>query len=82
MNPPDGLPGARTSNGWNEWSRYVLSELKRLNGVVEELRKEVAKGNTETKTSIATLNAKSGLVGFMGGMIPALVVLIYYMVSK
>jgi hypothetical protein len=82
MNPPDSLPGATTSNGWNEWSRYVLSELKRLNLVVEELRKEVATGNSDTKSAIATLNAKSGLVGFIGGMVPAIVVLIYFLVGK
>jgi mRNA-degrading endonuclease RelE of RelBE toxin-antitoxin system len=29
-------------NGWNEWSKHVLAELKRLNRGYENLRKEFA----------------------------------------
>ena len=93
MNPPDGLPSAVTSNGWNEWSRYVLAKLKELQAELKEARKEAAEAhakaeaaiaalNTETKTALATLNAKSGMVGFLGGMVPAVVVLIYFLVSQ
>ena len=30
-----------TTNGWNEWSRHVLAELKRLNDNWERLHKDV-----------------------------------------
>jgi hypothetical protein len=28
-------------NGWGEWSKYVLKELERLNGIVESLRAKI-----------------------------------------
>lgn len=76
------------TNGWNEWSRHVLNELKRLNDVVEDLRGEVsglreqnAEQNTQTRADIAGLTVKSGLVGLLGGLFPALGVLIYFLIK-
>ena len=34
-----------TPNGWGEWSRHVLLELKRLNGEIKDTRKEVRKNH-------------------------------------
>lgn len=83
MNPVD-LPSSTEGNGWNEWSRFVLSELKRLNTVVEDLRDDVqdlkqesAKQNTNTRADIAALKVRAGLVGLAGGTIPAVGVLIW-----
>ena len=66
-----------TANGWNEWSRYVLSELKRLNRVVEDLGKEIGRNNEIT----AGLRVQAGIVGLIGGALPAIVILIYFLVK-
>lgn len=76
------LPTVDKSNGWNEWSRFVLSELKRLSQEVSDLRKEVSSGHSQTQVAIASLQAKSGLVGFLGGLVPAIAVLIYFLVAQ
>ena len=82
MNPVDVPSSAEGANGWNEWSRYVLSELKRLNAVVEDLRKEVAAGNTMTRADIAGLKVQAGIVGLIGGIIPAVIVFIYFLAGN
>ena len=66
-----------TANGWNEWSRYVLSELKRLNRVVEDLGKEIGRNNE----IIAGLRVQAGIVGLIGGALPAIVVFVYFLVK-
>ena len=35
------------ANGWNEWSRHILAELKRLNDSQEALRAEIQLINTK-----------------------------------
>jgi hypothetical protein len=42
-----------SDNGWNEWSRHILAELKRLNDSQESLRAEIQSVNT----SLARINA-------------------------
>jgi len=75
MTPVD--PANTTSNGWNEWSRHVLAELKRLSTAVENLEQ----GRLADREDIGKLIVKSGLTGLLGGVIPALGVLIYFLVK-
>lgn len=58
-------------NGWNEWSKYVLKELERLNGCYEKLEDHIQKVSTD----IAMLKVKAGVWGLIAGMIPAAVAL-------
>ncbi len=65
-------------NGWNEWSRHVLAELQRLDenqqkmtAAIDNIRNEVANARGDIKV----LYLKAGVVGLVGGMIPALVAL-------
>lgn len=53
-------------NGWNEWSKYVLKELERLNVCYEKLDTRL---DTIT-TDLALLKAKAGVWGLLGGLIP------------
>ena len=78
---PDTLPSSADTNGWNEWSRFVLSELKRHNRMLEDGRKEAADRHAKVMAEIAALKVKAGVVGLAGGMIPAVVVLIYFLVG-
>jgi len=60
-------------NGWNEWSRHVLSELKRLNDAYEAIDGKL----NRVRTDIAVLKVKSGVWGFMAGTVPGLTVVLY-----
>lgn len=54
---------------WNEWSKYVLEELKRINGCYVEIDKKVDKISID----IATLKVKAGIWGLIGGAVPVLI---------
>jgi|WetSurMetagenome_2_1015567.scaffolds.fasta_scaffold00567_15 hypothetical protein len=56
------VKGVDDSNGWNEWSRHVLAELKRLNDCYTSLDEKY----TQLLVEITTLKVKSGMWGFAG----------------
>lgn len=58
-------------NGWDEWSKYVLSELKRLSLAYEGLR-ETSEG---IRIEIAKLKVKAGIWGLIGGAIPVVIMI-------
>lgn len=45
-------------NGWNEWSRYVLAELKRLNEVCEKLRTERESADKQTQEKLFIIHGE------------------------
>lgn len=49
----------RDNNSWNEWSRHVLAELKRLNGEVENIDKKL----TGIQMDIIALKTKAAAFG-------------------
>ncbi len=72
-------------NGWEEWSKFVLKELKRLSNASEsfpkamqKLTEKVNEELTELKTEVAMLKVKSGVYGLVGG---AILLLAFY-ISK
>lgn len=65
-------------NGWNEWSRYVLKELERLNTCYEQVRIEL--GNI--KTEVTMLKVKAGFWGLLGGAIPIAIALLIGLLKK
>jgi CheY-specific phosphatase CheX len=66
------------NNGWNEWSRHVLSELGRLNTAQGKIEKHINKISID----IATLKVKSGIWGAIAGMIPSAIILIIMLLRK
>lgn len=73
MAPPkkDDVGGDPGNNGWNAWANHVLLELKRLNGSIESLNKEVG----DVRLEIAQLKVKSGIWGGIAGMASIILVL-------
>lgn len=57
-------------NGWNEWSRHVLAELKRLSDGQKEYQEKADAAFLDLKVEIANLKVKSGVWGLVGGAIP------------
>ena len=79
----------RAKNGWSEWSKYVLQELKRLNDCYESLNKkmdEICKGVEKkiqkNREDIIVLKLKAGLWGLLGGAIPIVIALGVYVIKE
>jgi len=63
-------------NGWDKWGAHVLSELGRQNDLIEELRNELTRMSVKVCAEISALNVKSGVWGLIGGLIPAVGILL------
>ena len=66
-------PSSDDSNGWKEWSKHVLAELKRLNECYEKLDESIQ----GMKIDLAMLKVKSGIWGAIAGFVPSAAALIY-----
>jgi hypothetical protein len=62
-----------TENGWSEYQRLVLSELKRLDSDINDLSGKVDR----VRMDVAMIKVKIGLWGILGGCIPAAIALGY-----
>jgi len=60
------MQGEQKANGWNEWSRYVLKELERLNSALETQTIEL----NQIGRDIVSLKLKAGVWGLIGAAIP------------
>jgi hypothetical protein len=65
-------------NGWNEWSKFVLKELERLNSCYDKLDQKA----TEIQTEIVMLKVKSGVWGAIGGVASIAIVLLVMYIGK
>ena len=65
-------------NGWREWSRYVLQELKEHNKVQEAILRDI----TSIRVELAGLQVKAGVWGVLGGMVPILIGLALWLLKK
>lgn len=64
--------------GWTEWSKHVLIELKRLDSSIKDLDGHIRQVHVE----LAMLKVKSGLWGAVGSVIILIPTLIVYMLTK
>ena len=63
------------SDGWHEYSRLVLAELKRLDGDIKQIDEQIK----QISVDIAMLKVKSGLWGSAGAIIS---IVVYYLSKK
>ena len=61
---------------WEQWRYHVLEELKRLSGNVDNLNANCSNCRTQLAGDIATLKAKSGFWGAVGGTIAGAVAVV------
>jgi hypothetical protein len=87
----------RGTNGWNEWSKFVLKELERLNEQVEKLfnlvgtrvdketcRSSASSIRDDIKTlelDVVALKVKAGIWGLIGGAIPVIIGLAVWIIK-
>jgi len=66
---------------WGEYRRLILAELTRLNDGISEVKAQIAvlrsDDISEMKAEIAVLKFKAGVWGLLGGLIPAVVAIVY-----
>lgn len=80
----------KAQTDWDEQRALVLAELKRLNQGIEDLKLKIDQlynsDLSDLKSRMAVMQAelklKSGAWGFLAGAIPALVVAIYFVLSR
>ena len=65
-------------DGWNEYSKMVLHELKRLNAGLEKLEE----GQRQIEKDIITLQAKATIWGSVAGFIIALLTNVIFFFIK
>lgn len=70
------------NDGWNEWSRHVLSELERINQQVEKLHDEVSRLRQDLAVVRTELRLKAGIWGAIGAAIPVIVMLAFQLLKK
>lgn len=58
-------------NGWDQWAKYVLHELERLDKCISSTKKEM----TSVRIEIASLRVKAGVWGMAGAAIPVAIAL-------
>ena len=81
MAPNDkrGILTNTDSNGdWKEYRRMVMSKLEEMRIEIKALKKNIEKLHDD----VIMLKVKSGVWGTMGGAIPALIIVILYLVFK
>lgn len=66
------MTNEKETNGWNEWSRYVLRELENA----RDERKAVLEEVQKLRTDVEVLKWRAGLWGAAAGAIPVLVAII------
>jgi len=62
-------------NGWSRYEEYVLRELERLGDAVERI--DASMGRQES--AISALKVRSGVWGFVAGLLPAIAAAIWMM---
>ena len=80
MNPSELVPRtpAAEDEPWVKWSAHVLYMVKANHSAIEDLRVE----NALLRSRIAVAEVRAGFVGLVGGVLPALGVLVYFLVSQ
>lgn len=66
------------SNGWEQWSKHVLIELKRLDADLKKIDVGIQQINVE----LAMLKIKAGIWGAMAGMVPVLIAIAVQLITS
>ena len=65
-------------NGWSRWENHVLAELRRLNDWLAGVDRKLDRVGED----ISGLRVKSGVWGLIGGSIPAIAALLYFLLKS
>ena len=74
------MPG--NIGSWNEWARHIIEELKRFDIEIDKIKEDLFTIDKRLVKVETELKLKSGIWGLLGGVIPAAVLLIVYVVKE
>lgn len=66
------------NNGWRENKVYIKNELKNLKADVKDIKESLS----DIKVDIAGLKVKASIWGLMGGMIPVIIMIFYFIIRS
>lgn len=69
------------NNGWNEWANFVLKTLEELKKDTGENNELINKLRIELKVLQTKMDIRAGLIGAISGFLPAVTVLIYFLIK-
>ena len=69
---PNDSPNA---NGWDEYKRLVMNELEDLGSKFDKMQEDI----TTMREEVASLKVKSGIWGAIAGLIPTVILLVYFL---
>ena len=69
-------------NGWQEWSKHVLAELKRLSDSYDKLDSKFDEQFNKLSVEIAKLKVKAGVWGMLGGALPVVIGLLIWLLQS
>ena len=78
ISDPTSDPTLEPTNGWIEYKKLILSDLKELNDDYKGLRGEIA----ALREDVAGLKVKSGIWGAIAGVIPVAIGLLILFFSR
>jgi len=78
MSPQDRRKVVAEGNGWQEYQRLVLHELREHTDTLAEFGRAL----NDVKIEIGMLKVKSGLWGLMGGFVPVAIAVVLKMLSE
>lgn len=68
-------------NGWQEWGKFVLKELDRMNTNYEKMNGKLHVMELQLAQLETKFNIKSGIWGLIAGMIPVAVYIFYRLIK-
>ena len=68
----------QANDSWGAWANHVLKTMEDQASDIKEIRNSI----NGIQVEIAMLKVKSGMWGAMGGMIPVLVALMWWIMEK
>ena len=71
----------KQENGWNEWSRHVLSELQRLNGWSAEMAERQTTILVQISELKTEMKFRAGIWGLIAGAIPTTIGLVIWLIK-
>ena len=75
----------QNNNGWDEYRKLVLLELKQLNEGIKDIHKKIdliqIKEITKIREDVAGLKVKAGIWGATAGLIPVAIMVIIKVMS-
>ncbi|MHA2266036.1 MAG: hypothetical protein ACXAEN_26890 [Candidatus Thorarchaeota archaeon] len=84
----DEVGNLKASNTWSKYELYVMETLAALKEEVIQLRRDIRDLRADmssyekiTAADIRELKVRSGIYGLVGGMIPAIATLVYFLLK-